>query len=165
MTYTPTIFCDASFLNIRACVNSVYQAFPLSRGRPGNEARQGLDECSMGCPFGRYFKLVGFSPVDLRGHPIVCYNSELCTSVLRILRAASTHFPVPRKFLAHVRPFKKITCLSSEIKFLMGREVIFYFYFLSSRTAGFSTSCFDYGCQVFIRDRIPTIQNPGVEVL
>ena len=55
----------------------------------------------MGCPFGHYSKLVGSSPVDLRGHPIVCYNGELCTSFLRILRAASTHFPVLRKFVAH----------------------------------------------------------------
>ena len=61
--------------------------------------------------FGHYSKLVGSSsPVDLRGHPIVCYNGELCTSVLRILRAAFTHFPVLRKFLAHV-----ITALSAHM--------------------------------------------------
>ena len=54
-------------------------------------------------PLGHYSKLIGSSsPVDLRGHPIVCYNGELCASVLRILRAASTHFPVLRKLLAHV---------------------------------------------------------------
>ena len=48
-------------------------------------------------------RLVGSSsPVDLRGHPIVCYNGELCTSVLRILRATFAHFPALRKFLAHV---------------------------------------------------------------
>ena len=53
----------------------------------------------VGWPFG---KLVGSSPVDVRGHPIVCYTGELCTSVLRILRAPSTRFPVLRKFLIHV---------------------------------------------------------------
>ena len=49
--YTPTIFCDASFLNIRACVNSVYQAFPLSRGRSGNEASTPEDppDLHLGC--------------------------------------------------------------------------------------------------------------------
>ena len=56
----------------------------------------------MGCPFGHYTKLVGTCPVDLRGHPIVCYSSDLCTSTLRILRAASTHYPILRKFLSHV---------------------------------------------------------------
>ena len=56
----------------------------------------------MDCPFGHYSKRVESFPVDLRGHPIVCYNCELCTCVLRILRAASTNFPVLRKFLAHV---------------------------------------------------------------
>ena len=59
----------------------------------------------MGCPFS---KLVVSSPIDLRGYPIVCYNGELCTSVLRIPRAAFTCFPVLRKFLAHV-----ITALSA----------------------------------------------------
>ena len=53
----------------------------------------------MGCLFS---KLVGSSPIDLSGHPIVCYNGELCTSVLRIPRAAFTYFPVLRKFLTHV---------------------------------------------------------------
>ena len=55
-----------------------------------------------GLPLHHYSRLVGSSPVDLRGHPIVCYNGELCTSVLRILRAAFAYFPVLRKFLAHV---------------------------------------------------------------
>ena len=50
----------------------------------------------MGCLFS---KLVGSSPIDLRGRPIVCYNGELCTSVLRIPRAVCTYFPVLRKFL------------------------------------------------------------------
>ena len=77
-------------------------SFKASFDLPVEKVRQTLAECDMGCPFGHYSKFVGSSPVDLRGHPIVCYNGELCTSVLRILRAASTHFPVLRKFLAHV---------------------------------------------------------------
>ena len=32
----------------------------------------------------------------------MCYTGDSCTSTLRILRAASTHFPVLRKFLVHV---------------------------------------------------------------
>ena len=67
-------------------------SFKASFGLPVEKVRQALAECDMGCPFGHYSKFVGSSPVDLRGHPIVCYNGELCTSVLRILRAASTHF-------------------------------------------------------------------------
>ena len=54
-----------------------------------------------GLPLGHYSILVGSSPVDLRGHSLVCYGG-MCTSVLRILKTASTHFPVQRKFLAHV---------------------------------------------------------------
>ena len=77
--------------------------FKASFSLPEGEVRKALAECDMGCPFGHYTKLVDSTPVDLRGHPIVCYSGDLqCTSVLRILRAASTHFPVLRKFLAHV---------------------------------------------------------------
>ena len=66
------------------------------------EVRQALAKCDMGCPNGHYTKLVGSLPVDLKGHPIVCYSDHWCTSNLRMLRAASTHFPVLRRFLAHV---------------------------------------------------------------
>ena len=66
------------------------------------EVRQALVKCDLGCPNGHYSKLVGSLPVDLKGHPIVCYLGNSCTSNLRILRAASTHFPVLRRFLAHV---------------------------------------------------------------
>ena len=58
-------------------------SFKASFGLPVGQA---LAECSVGCLFS---KLVGSSPI-LRGHPIVCYNGELCTSVLRIPRAAFT---------------------------------------------------------------------------
>jgi hypothetical protein len=34
----PQFSVTYTFLNVRTCAISVYQAFPLSRGRPGNEA-------------------------------------------------------------------------------------------------------------------------------
>ena len=80
-------------------VDAIVSFKASSFGLPVEKVGQALAECSMGCLFS---KLVGSSPVDLRGHPIVCYNGELCTSVLRIPRAAFTYFPVLRKFLAHV---------------------------------------------------------------
>ena len=53
-------------------------SFKASFGLPVEKVGQALAECDMGCPFS---KLVGSSPIDLRGHPIVCYNGELCTKV------------------------------------------------------------------------------------
>ena len=47
------------------------------------------------CPFGHYTKLGRDCVVDLKGHPIVCYTGDSCTSALRILRTASTHFVFP----------------------------------------------------------------------
>ena len=94
MLYTMTVF------EVDAIVS-----FKASFGLPVEKVGQALAGCDMGCPFS---KLVVSSPIDLRGYPIVCYNGELCTSVLRISRAAFTHFPVLRKFLAHV-----ITALSA----------------------------------------------------
>ena len=66
------------------------------------EVRQALANCDLGCPNGHYTKLVGSLPVYLKGHPIVCYSGDSCTSNLRILRAVSTHYPVLRRFLANV---------------------------------------------------------------
>ena len=57
------------------------------------EVRQALAKYDLGCTNGHYSKLVGSLPVDLKGRPIVCYSGNSCTSNLRILRAASTHFP------------------------------------------------------------------------
>ena len=66
------------------------------------ELRTALTVCDYGCPYGHYSKLVKSCPVDRIGHPIVCYCGSLCTSQLRILRAASTHFPVLRQLLRAV---------------------------------------------------------------
>ena len=50
-------------------------SFKASFGLPVEKVGQALAECRVGCLF---FKLVGSSPIDLRGHPFVCYNGELC---------------------------------------------------------------------------------------
>ena len=79
------------------------------------EARQALAKCDYGCPYGHYTKCrefmlqdcvdcvdcVGFSTVELKGHPIVCHTGD-CSSTLRILGVASTHLPVLRKLLPYV---------------------------------------------------------------
>ena len=77
------------------CHGCFRAAFDLSV----QEVRQTLAKCDLGCPNGHYTKSVHSLPVGLRGHPIVC---DSCTSTLKILRAASTHFPVLRKFLSLV---------------------------------------------------------------
>ena len=69
---------------------------------------------------------------------------------------------VKLSLLGHV---KKITCLSSEKKFLMGREVIFYFYFLSSKRAGFpilaSTTAVRYSSGIaFPPSKTPELKSP-----
>ena len=68
------------------------------------ELRTALDTCDGGCPSEHYAKAVasgdpGSKVVELRGHPLVCFNDGGCCSMLRILRAASTHFSVLRTFL------------------------------------------------------------------
>ena len=37
--------------------------------------------------------------VDREGNPLICFNDSNCVSKLRILRTASTHYPVLRHFL------------------------------------------------------------------
>ena len=49
------------------------------------EAREALAKCDLGCPFVHSTKLVGSTPLALKGHPIVCYTGDSCTSTLRIL--------------------------------------------------------------------------------
>ena len=57
-----------------------------------------------GCPNGHYTKVVDDdnSVVYCKSHPIVCSNDGGCKSKLRILRAASTHYPVLGNLLHHV---------------------------------------------------------------
>ena len=91
-----------------AAILSFRAAFDLSV----EEARQALAKCDNGCPNCHYTKCrefllpdfvhcVGFSP-ELKRHPIVGHTADSCSSTLKILRAASTHFPVLRKSLPHV---------------------------------------------------------------
>ena len=71
--------------------------------KPLQEVRHALDECDSGCPNGHYCKVIEFSSVGLKGHPLVCSSgSGGCQSQLRVLRAAATHFPVLRQFLHDV---------------------------------------------------------------
>ena len=42
-------------------------SFKASFGLPVEKVGQALTECDMGCPFS---KLVGSSPIDLRGYPL-----------------------------------------------------------------------------------------------
>ena len=69
------------------------------------ELRKRLDTCDMDCPNYHYCKkpesneLGGRLPAELRGHPLVCFLDSGCCSKLRILRSASVHYPVLRRFL------------------------------------------------------------------
>ena len=74
---------------------SLKMAFQLSV----EKVRAALATCHYGCPYGHYTKLEGSTPVYRKGHPIICHSGSECSSQLRILRAASTHFPVLRNIL------------------------------------------------------------------
>ena len=39
---------------------------------PIQKVRHALDTCDDGCPNGHYYKVIEFSSVDLKGHPLVC---------------------------------------------------------------------------------------------
>ena len=77
--------------------------------KPIKEVLHTLQVCDDGCPNEHFSKSVEASPnndiyldcyaVDREGHPLVCFNDSNCVSKLRILRAASTHYPVLRNFL------------------------------------------------------------------
>ncbi len=72
--------------------------------KPMHELRHFLATCDDGCPNGHYCKFVAYwiaeyTTVDRMGHPLVCSNDGGCENKLRILRAASTHFPVLGSFL------------------------------------------------------------------
>ena len=64
------------------------------------DVRAALNTCDFGCPYGHYTNLVNSTP--RKGHPIVCHCGNECGSQLRILRAASTHFPILRTFLHQI---------------------------------------------------------------
>ena len=64
------------------------------------ELRQDLDMCDSGCPKQHYTRVETRSfehySVERQGHPLICSNATGCSSKLKILRAASAHFPVLR---------------------------------------------------------------------
>ena len=71
--------------------------------------RRTLQACDTGCPniHLSYLVRIGESdsnPVceDYIGHPLVCYDDSLCQSKLRILRSASTHYPLFKRFLTYL---------------------------------------------------------------
>ena len=76
--------------------------------------RRSLHTCDDGCPNEHYSKPVVcagfisdnkfplFTPIARQGHPLVCFNDGGCTSKLRILRSAATHYPKLRIFLGHL---------------------------------------------------------------
>ena len=66
------------------------------------DVRAALNTCDYGFPYGHYTKLANSTPLQPKGHPIVCYCGNECGSQLRILRAASTHFPTLRMFLHQI---------------------------------------------------------------
>ena len=74
---------------------------------PMEELRTALDGCDGGCPNEHFTKAIATGDpdsdiVELRGHPLVCFNDGGYRSQLRILRAASTHYGVLRTLLNHV---------------------------------------------------------------
>ena len=68
--------------------------------KPMIELRQDLDMCDSGCPNQHYTRVetrrFEYYSVECQGHPLICSIDTGCSSKLRILRAASTHFPVLR---------------------------------------------------------------------
>ena len=55
----------------------------------------------------------------LRGHPLVCHMETGCSSSLRIVRAAATHYPVLRAFLGHLSSAVKAHFMIHNIDFAL----------------------------------------------
>ena len=95
------------------------------------EVRKLLDKCD-DCPNHRYTKvaltsddnpdssIVHYDSVQLGGHSLPCVTGRECSSELRILRAASTHFPTLRSFLCAVydafRSHKATTSINEALR-------------------------------------------------
>ena len=56
-----------------------------------------------------------FGSVEPLGHPLVCSNDGGCTNKLRMVRAASTHFPKLRKFSLNCTLLSEAMCMFLEI--------------------------------------------------
>ena len=61
--------------------------------KPIRELRCALESADSGCPNQHYTKYVD-TTMQLKGHPLVCFNDSGCHSKLQILRSAATHYPV-----------------------------------------------------------------------
>ena len=86
------------------------------------EVRRAIAKCDLGCPNGHYTKVVDLLPVDLRGHPIVCYNDDLLDDVhQRSMHLLSTgnHFNVA----GSVRKINKfLTCQYTDSLRQLGKK-------------------------------------------
>ena len=69
--------------------------------KPMRELRCELEFVDSGCPNQHYTKYVD-TTMQLKGHPLVCFNDSGCHSKLRILRSAATHYPVLVTLSHHV---------------------------------------------------------------
>ena len=83
-------------LNKALQMRKEYAGSLLKFAKPMQHLRYACTTFDDGCPNGHYTKIVDGdnSVVDRTGHPIVCSNDGGCKSKLRILRAASVHYPV-----------------------------------------------------------------------
>ena len=89
--------------------------------------RQDLDMCDSGCPNQHYTRVETRSfelyDIECQGHPLICSNDSGCSSKLRILRAASTHFPVLRKLQRNLySALSSHRCIASIDKALSGGD-------------------------------------------
>ena len=121
------------------------------------EVRHALDTCDEGCPNGHYTKVIGLCPVALKGHPLVCCDvGGGCQSKLRILRAASTHFPLLINFLhdvhsaisSHTCVFEidKALCTGNFRKFMEITHMTKFAQLLSNDLESCYQQCTDFAC-------------------
>ena len=124
---------------------------------PVEEVRHALDVCDEGCPNGHYTKLISACPVALKGHPLVCSQLDGgCQSKLRILRAASTHFPLLRNFLHDVHSaisshicvteIDKVLCTGNFRKLMELTHMTMFAQLLSNDLESCYQQCTDLAC-------------------
>ena len=69
--------------------------------KPMRELRCELKSVDSGCPNQHYTKCID-TTMQLKGHPLVCFNDSGCHSKLRILTSVATHYPVLVTLSHHV---------------------------------------------------------------
>ena len=107
---------------------NVILAFRLVFDEPFRKVRRYLHVCDDDCPSVQfnttkiiYNESQGLPNYTLSGHPLSCYaENSNCFSKLRILRAASTHYPLLRNFLKYVyaalESHKVLYCLDTALQ-------------------------------------------------